>query len=231
MALLETRGILINKTQLNDKSLIIRVLAENNQFISGIYRPIRKQKIGLAFLEVYQVKAFCKPGKDLYTIASLELDAEAFTDQIQLEVYPHYFLLAEITRSLFKSQLEEEGLFAFYLNKMSYFKGDLSVEFHIQFLFELIELFGCLPDFSASGKYFDLREARLADHVPSHADYVDSKNCIHASKLIGKLNCPPCLKNAQDRFEVLQILIRFLELQRGLSIPLKSIQVLKEIRD
>lgn len=216
------RCILIDKTRFKDNSLIIRVLCSDGQFLSGIFF-VKKGSPALNYLQRYEANALLGDKVRFDDLNLLEKSA------VNPEVLDQYFLLADLVRQI-GEDANGTDLFYFLERKIDYFFSDYSPSFHVEFLIELISLFGYIPEPGDASSYFDLRSGLFTVGVPSHSDYCLASiinPAFHFS--LGNTSFLR-IRNAKERSELFFILVRFLEIRKGVSISLKSIDVLRDIR-
>lgn len=222
-------GIIIDKTRFSDKSLIIKILASDGSLFSGIYFE-SKSKLSLQYLNFYQVVFSSFEGKDLHKIHELNLDDSSQFYEFTPDLTDQYFVLSELCKQLFREEDPGQDIFSFLNVELRYFSSEFRPDFHILFLAKLITLYGYMPERPYEGRYFDYRSAFFQDNVPVHPDYVESRLIIPLFDFVNGNVDSLLLVNARDRYNLFTQLLRFTELQKGIRLSLKSIEILRDLR-
>jgi hypothetical protein len=222
-------GIIIDKTKYKDKSLIIKVLTNNGELLSGIFYD-GGSKLPIQFLNFYQISAI-KNGKELFLFKDLQLSANRTYYEFSPSVSDQYYVVAELSRILFRDDDPGTDIFSFLDVELRYFIGEFNPDFHLLFLAKLIVIYGYMPQAPYEGEIFDFREGYFRNDPPAHPDYCDANLIASVFNFVNGITLNLMLVNAKDRYVVFTQLLRFLELQKGIKISLKSIEILREIRD
>lgn len=223
-------GILIDKTKFKDKSLIIKVLTNNGELVSGLVYE-GNSKLALQFLNFYQLTATKTTGKDLYLFKEIQPMQGSLFYNFSPVVSDQYYVVAELSRILFREEEPGRDIFSFLAVELRYFYGEFNPDYHILFIGKLIAIYGYMPERPYEGKLFDFREGVFLDSLPSHPDYCDAILIRCVFDFINGNSQELLFANAKDRYIVFTQLLRFLELQKGIKISLKSIEILREIRE
>lgn len=220
---------MIDKTRYKDKSLIIKVLTSEGHLVSGIYYE-RKGLISLQQLCFYEFVATSSPGRDIQVLSDFHLIQDG-----QLNVLPEfadqYFVLAELCKLLMSEEDPGNELYSFLNVELKYFSGDFNPDFHLVFLAKLITIYGYTPLSPYEGIYFDLREGLFCSTVPLHVDHCEAEIIRKVFDFVNGNSDYLSFVNARERYFVFIHLLRFLELQKGIKLSLKSIEILRELRD
>lgn len=223
-------GIVIDKTKFKDKSLIIKVLTNNGELISGLFYE-GSSKLSVQYLNFYQIVATKSTGKDLLLFKELNLERSGSFYEFSPAVIDQYYVIAELTRVLFREEDPGKDIFSFLDVELKYFSGEFNPDFHIVFLAKLIVIYGYMPQAPYDGELFDFREGYFRNDPPGHPDYCDASLVSFVFNFVNGNSKELSLLNSKDRYIVFTQLLRFLELQKGIKISLKSIEILREIRD
>lgn len=223
------RGILIDKTRFKDKSLIIKVLCTNGNLLSGLFYQ-GKSDIPLQLLNNYTFSYDSKPGRDLVNFREINSSESFYFNEIEPQKLDQYFVLAELMKNLFREEDSGQDLHAFLNVELRYFSTEFNPDFHIIFLTKLIAVYGLLPEGKFEGIYFDFREGCCVNTAPPHPDYCASSLIVPVIRFVNGNTHIIDSSNAIKRYETFVALIRFLELQKGIKLPLKSIEVLRDLR-
>jgi hypothetical protein len=223
-------AILIDKRRYKDNSLIVKVLGNDGVLYSGIYFE-GKSKLNLQFLNFYQVTCDISPGKDWIKFKEVNgIPGKSFTE-FHPTLFDQYFVLSELCRLLLKEEDSGPEIFSFLEIESKYFFGNFSPDFHILFLAKLISIYGYLPNGPFEGIYFDLRECIFSSNLPLHQDFCGAELIIRVFEFVNGNSPFLVLPNAKDRYTVFLQLLHYLELQKGVKLSLKSIEILRELRD
>lgn len=229
MSKLVLEGILLDKTRYKDKSLIIRVLTNEGHLYSGIYYE-RKGLISLQQLSFYEFVVSSSPGRDLRIFSDFHAILDGLL-QIQPELMDQYFVVAELVKLVMTEEDPGHEMYSFFNVEFKYFSGEFNPDFHLLFLAKLITIYGYTPLHPYDGIYFDLREGFFCSTIPPHPDHCDAESVRGLFEFVNGSSDSLSFKNARERYFVFIHLLRFLELQKGIKLSLKSIEVLREMRD
>lgn len=221
-------GILIDKTKISDNKLIIKVLCQDSLLRSGVFYIQKNRSSALVLLGLYDIGWISNHGQDL--VKWSELNLSNFKKTFIGEQQDQYYLIAEICSCLFKSIESDDSLYPFLKRQIEYFSQDFNPEFHLYFLAGLIAHLGYAPDFSREGIYYDFRDAGCKVNIPSHADYCKKEFIQPLFHFTNENSRNYIYSGSSERYASLQILIRILEVQSGVRLVLKSIEVLRDIR-
>ncbi len=222
-------GLIVDKTKFKDKSLIIKVLTNNGELVSGLFYE-GSSKLPIQFLNFYQITA-TKSGKDLLLMKDVQLSSNRTYYEFSPSVSDQYYVVAELSRVLFREEDPGKDIFSFLDVELRYFTGEFNPDFHLLFLAKLIVIYGYMPQAPYEGEIFDFREGYFRNDPPGHPDYCDAYLIASVFDFTNGNTSKLSLVNAKDRYVVFTQLLRFLELQKGIKISLKSIEILREIRD
>ena len=95
-------GLIVDKTKFKDKSLIIKVLTNNGELISGLFYE-GSSKLPIQFLNFYQITA-TKSGKDLLLFKDVQLSSNRTYYEFSPSVSDQYYVVAELSRILFREE-------------------------------------------------------------------------------------------------------------------------------
>ena len=222
-------GLIVDKTKFKDKSLIIKFLTNNGELLSGLFYD-GGSKLPIQFLNFYQITA-TKSGKDLLLFKDVQLSSNRTYYEFSPSVSDQYYVVAELSRILFREEDPGKDIFSFLDVELRYFTGEFNPDFHLLFLAKLIVIYGYMPQAPYEGEIFDFREGYFRNDPPGHPDYCDAYLIAGVFDFTNGNTSKLSLVNAKDRYVVFTQLLRFLELQKGIKISLKSIEILREIRD
>lgn len=222
-------GLIVDKTKFKDKSLIVKVLTNNGELVSGLFYE-GGSKLPIQFLNFYQISA-TKSAKDLLLFKDVQLSSNRTYYEFSPAVSDQYYVVAELSRILFREEDPGKDIFSFLDVELRYFTGEFNPDFHLLFLAKLIVIYGYMPQAPYEGEIFDFREGYFRNDPPGHPDYCDAHLIASVFDFVNGNTSKLLLVNAKDRYVVFTQLLRFLELQKEIKISLKSIEILREIRD
>lgn len=223
-------GIVIDKTRFKENSLIIKVLTSSGELISGIYFE-RAFKNSLQHLNFYLFNSSVTPGKELFRFSDFHFSDGAIGYDFSPRFSDQYFVVAELCRSLFREEDPGRDIFAFLAVELKYFLGDFNPDFLPLFLVKLITIYGYMPEGPYKGDFFDLREGVFSDDLPLHPDHCRADLIRSLFDFVSGNSSILRISNSKERYDSFQSLLRFLELQKGMKISLKSIEILRDLRD
>jgi hypothetical protein len=223
-------GVAIEKTKLKDNSLIIKVLSNEGDLLSGItYHS--KVNSHIQHLNFYQMNVVSTPGKDLMKFYEIQLAPGFIGYDLVPPISDQYFVIAELCKVLFREEDPGRDIFSFLNVELRYFSGVFNPDFHIIFLAKLIAIYGYMPEGPYKGFYFDFREGSFCENVPSHPDYCDAGLINHVFDFINGNSDILRISNSKSRHLAFTSLLRFLELQKGIKLSLKSIEIIRDLRN
>ena len=222
-------GLILDKIKLRDNSLIIKVLTINGELISGLFYE-RGIKLPIQFLNFYQITV-TKSSKDLFFFKEIQLSANSIYYEFSPAVIDQYYVVSELSRILFRDENPGRDIFSFLELELRYFISEFNPDFHLCFIAKLILIYGYMPEAPYVGEIFDFRDGYFRNDAPGHPDYCDAKLIAIVFDFVNGNTSKLSIANAKDRYVVFTQLIRFLELQKGMKISLKSIEILREIRN
>lgn len=223
-------GFIIDKTRINDNKLIIKLLDKNDQQFSLIFRKGKKLKSTPNYLDAVDY-VFLEGSKSHLPIVSELFIRPSFRDRHGGESkLDYYYFIADVLRYIGNRVEIESGLYLFLEKYHELLLRDLSPNLLVEFLIDLLNVFGVCPVYEKNAKYLDFREGSFCLNMPSHPDFCEA-NLFHVSSYFTneKLSVP-VKWNAIMRFEFISLLIRYFEFQKGISLPLKSLEVLRDLR-
>ena len=180
MSTLQTEGIVLQKIDYSESSLIIKLLTPDEGIQSFIFQGAkRKNKKGnlVSPMAVVSIEYFRRNDSALGKIRSLE-SALVFK-QIPFDPYRSsvLFFMNEIVIKTVKDKSVDEDLYTFLRSMLEIL--DLSekiANFPIKFLYQLTKYLGFYPQIEPNGIYFDLQEGKFVKYEPNHPFYLNKKD-------------------------------------------------------
>ena len=234
MATFITEGIVIQKVDYSETSLILKVLTPEFGLKSFIFPGAkRKNKKGqLVFpLSILSITYFQRKESDLARISGVELGAickHIPFDPVKSSVV---FFVNEVLLQTIKEEEADPGLFLFIKNLIQIIdvRSNLA-NVPIQFLLELLKHLGYYPIIEKNATYFDYLNGRLTRNEPAHPNYMRGESTqfliqIMHSNLTDESKKIP----NRNRQYVLSGLLDYYKVVLGSFKPLKSIDVLEAV--
>lgn len=241
--ILSTEGIVVRQTRYGDHGLVVGIytraegmrsfmvrggLKSGGKFRSSCFFPLSQVEIsyrcgkaggGMPFLKEIRL---AYPYREIYT--DMRKNSVAF------------FLAELMARSITQSEQDEY----FYDNMAQALRdfdlrGEHIAEFHLFFLLELTFALGFYPRMDAPDlEYFDLREGCFCGQPPLHRDYMEGElsralACLLSARLQNGRFPRQTFFSSSLRFNLLQALTRYCQLQSGTEGSFKSLAVLREV--
>ena len=236
----KTSGIVLYTTKYSDTSLITKIYTSpfglQSYIINGVRGKKSKNKVSL-----FQPLALV----DLVVSNSGKGNLQRISEVNNLHPYndiPYNIVkssiaifLNEILYKTLKEEHADEDLFEFIKNSLLILdlKSDNCFNFHLYFLIQLSRFLGFYPqgNYSENTPYFDLKEGRFVQNIPSHSIYMVPENACVLGELT-KVNSES-LSSVQvtkvQRKAILQELIKFFQLHISSIGDIKSVEVLEEL--
>lgn len=236
----QTKGIVLNRVQYGETSLIVHVYTEKfgrqSYMVKGGRSKKSKSKSNL-FRPFFllDMEVYHRDGKSIQSLKEVRL-AETFNSLI-FDVHKSSIalFLTEILSKVLREEEANHELFVFLYNSIRYLDlTDESVEFfHLYFLTKLTRFLGFYPqvNWSAEKPMFDMDNGRFVNELNSHGHCLGKEESeilnILFNTSIDQLNL---LKiNAQQMRVVLRGLLNFYALQSQGFTSLKSLSVIEEL--
>ena len=239
---LTTEGIVVRQTRYGDHALVVNIYTRcegmqsfmvrggvkpGGKFRSSCFFPLSQVEIsysrgkqggGIPFLREIRL---AHPYKEMYSdirkssVAFFLAEAMArFISQSEQDV----FLYDKLAQALTRFDSRQENI----------------AEFHLFFLLELASNLGFCPRMEGGSRYFDLREGCFCDSPPVHRDFLEAEAATGLARLLSARveqdGFPGItLFSSNLRFNLVQALTRYCQLQSGTEGTFKTLAVLKEV--
>ena len=176
MATLKTEGIVLQKIDYSESSLIVRLLTPHDGIQSFIFQGAkRKNKKGnlVSPMAILSVEYFKRNDSELAKMRSVE--PAVVYKNIPFDPYRSsiLFFMNEVIIKSVKDKSVDEDLYTFIRSLLEIL--DLSehiANFPIKFLYELTKYLGFYPQKEEGGLYLDLQEGRYVKYEPNHPFYL-----------------------------------------------------------
>jgi DNA repair protein RecO (recombination protein O) len=229
-----TEGIVLQKTDYSETSLILKVLTENKGLQSFIFQGAkRKNKKGqlISPLSVLSIAYFQRKDSDLAKITSVELALIYKNIPFNPIKSSVVFFLNELLQKTIKEEESNPTLYYFIKNALQVLDTQTNVSnFPIKFMLELLKYLGYYPIIEEGASYFDFLNGKLTKNKPNHPNYLDSEYTgyliiILESQITEELTSIP----SKIRKKLLQGIIDYYKTVLGDFKNLKSLDVLEAI--
>lgn len=240
---LTTEGIVVRQTRYGDNGVVVGIYTRaegmRSFMVRGGLKPGGKFRSS-CFFPLSQVEITYNSGKEgggmpfLREIKLLYPYREMYADVRKSSVA---FFLSEVMARFITQSEQDEFLYNSMAQALRDFdsRSEHIAEFHLFFFLELIAALGFYPRMAESGAYFDLREGCFRKDPPLHRDFLEGDMADSLCRLLHEReqqgSFPHCtvFQNASVRFNLLQSLAHYCQLQTGSNVTLKSLSVLKEL--
>jgi DNA repair protein RecO (recombination protein O) len=171
-------GIVLQKTDYSETSLIIKVLTHDG-LQSFIYQGAkRKGKKGnlISPLAILAIEYYRRDDSNLGKIRSVEPAVVYKTIPFDPFKSSIVFFMNEVLNKAIKERDADPDLYTFLRSLLEILdiSEDISA-FPIKFLYQLTKYLGFYPQVDKDGLYFDLQEGRYRKNIPSHPFYLSKE--------------------------------------------------------
>lgn len=226
-------GIVIQKTDYSDTSIIVKLLTEKDGVKSFIFPGGKSKKKGgnlIMPLALLSITFTQKPNHDLGNIK--EISPVLVLKDIPFNPVKSgiLFFMNEVILQTVKEQEDNERLYQFLKSSIEIL--DLTVNyknFAVLFLIQLTNYLGVYPKINENPLYFDLRESTFISFKPSHPAFVSAETSkvildLMQTKLDGS-NAPQI--NLQQRRSALHEMLNYYRIIFDQFKELHSLAVLE----
>ncbi|MEQ8360899.1 MAG: DNA repair protein RecO [Cytophagales bacterium] len=215
----KTRGIVLGYISYKENSIIAKVYTEEFGLRSYIVNSVKSSKKGnkMAYfqsLSILEMVVYENQNKEIQRISELKL----FLPFKSIPFHPFKIIIAMFLAELLIKCLKEESAnsakFSFLVEQIALFDQikEHIEDFHIDFMLKLSSFLGFAPnqlkDFNSAGVLMDSRQSKIVN------------NLINFNKM-------PL--NGADRFQLLELLIRYYQYHLDNFGAFKSVNVLREV--
>ena len=229
-----TTGIVLQKIDYSETSLIIKVLTADYGIKSFIFQGAkRKNKKGqlVAPLSILNITYFQRKESDLAKITAVELDI-IFKDipfnPIKSSVV---FFMNEILQKTIKEEESNSDLFDFVKHVLQVLDAQTNVaNLPIKFLLELLKHLGYYPIIEENAQFFDYLNGKLTKNEPNHPNYMSGENIKYLLQLFNSnLTNQDLIIPSKSRHQILINLLDYYKAVLGDFKTLKSLDVLEAV--
>jgi DNA repair protein RecO (recombination protein O) len=186
-----TRGIVLQKINYSETSLIIKMLTPSNGVQSFIFPGAkRKKKHGnlVQSLAILSVEYYQRSDSDLPKITAIEPAIVAQTLWYDPYKSSILFFMNEVLLNTLRDNERNDELYHFLENILQVLDHtDHIANFPAKFLYRLTRYLGFAPEENEDSIYLDLQECRFTKYRPNHLDYLDQETTGYI-KALGPLS-------------------------------------------
>ncbi len=225
-----TQAWLLSSIKYSESAAILKLYSQQKGFISliwkGAYSSKNKQKYLLSPLNEVEVHFRQKNEESLSLLKKIEAPEGRILHPLNIPKNSLLLFLSEVLQSLLINEPENENLYGFLSQEMQQFYTNSHTPLWCQyFLLNISSFLGCMPNENyEKGQSFDLELGGFIDGV-SPVSLPINESEIWANFLQGKLNT----RGASQRLLLLEILLKYFEIQIPHFRFPKSMEVLKEV--
>ncbi|UKN00145.1 DNA repair protein RecO [Paracrocinitomix mangrovi] len=228
-----TEGIVLQKTDYSESSLIIKLLTADEGVQSFIFQGAkRKNKKGnlISSMAVLSIEYYKRNDSHLAKITAIE-SAIVFK-QIPFDPYRSsiLFFMNEVLNQCIKEKEADRDLYTFVRSLVEILDYSENLNyFPIKFLYELTKYLGFYPQMDKNGKYFDIQEGKFVAYAPHHPFYLsEEKSNVLLTIAKTPFNESPNVKtNIAIRRELMNDLLKYYQVIFDHFEEIKSLAVLE----
>lgn len=233
MSTLQTEGIVLQKIDYSESSLIIKLLTPHEGIQSFIFQGAkRKNKNGnlVSPMAVLSLEYYRRNDSSLGKIRSIE--SALVYKQIPYDPYRSsvLFFMNEIVLKTVKDKSVDEDLYTFIRSMIEILDLSESIStFPIKFLYQLTKYLGFYPQVDPGGIYFDLQEGKYVKYEPNHPFYLNQEHSSYLLELSkqGFKGDPESKLPIEIRRSLLKDLLRYYQVVIENFEEVKSVAVLE----
>nr|WP_319400905.1 DNA repair protein RecO [uncultured Carboxylicivirga sp.] len=237
--IVNTKGIVLDHIKYKESSIIVNIYTQMFGRQSYVVNRVRSTKnkgntVLLQPLSLIDMQVYHRPKADLQRIKEFKLLHPLSSIPFDQTKRAIAFFLTEIMSKVLREEEANVDLFKFIFHGIEVFDTgtDGAYNFHLFFLFHLSRFLGFGPRHNEDNDaVFDLLNGRFVSYEPTHGYFIKGMVMNQFQKLfqldinaLGELRM-----NAETRSELLEVLLRYYELQlEGLG-TIKSFEILQTL--
>ena len=237
--LINTRGIVFQKINYSESSIIVKIYTEEFGILSFIVRGVKSKRSALKPahfqpLTILDLVISHKENKSLHNIKEIKVGhayRTVFSDSVKQSIL---FFLNEILLKTIKEETPDRSLFEWLFHALSWL--DLTdknvVNYHLVFLFQLSRFLGFYPKVSGMEPlYFDLQEGLFQSVQPEHPAYISGPQVQQLILLRNSTfeDSSDLHIGNKNRRELLHILVNYYQMHLPNISQIKSLEVLENL--
>jgi DNA repair protein RecO (recombination protein O) len=229
-----TTGIVLQKIDYSETSLIVKVLTADYGIKSFIYQGAKRSKKKgqlVSPLSVLNITYFQRKESDLAKITTVELDIVFKTIPFNPIKASVVFFINEVLLKAVKEEESNVELFEFVKHILLVLDAQSNISnLPIKFLLELLKYLGYYPIIEENPQFFDYLNGKLSKNQPNHPNYMSGENITYLLDLFNStltdqsLNIP-----AKNRHQILANILDYYKVVLDDFKNLKSLDVLEAI--
>jgi len=238
--LITTRGIVLNKINYGESSVITKIYTEKFGLQSYIFKGIKKsssknKRSLLEHLTIVEITVYHNEKSNIKIAKEIKLDTRYKTLQIDIIKSSIAVFINEILYNTIKEEVKNSELFDFLINSLLIL--DLSNSkfhnFHLIFLIKYMKYLGFYPinNFDEMNKYFNLNEGKFQNSIPIEGYYIDEYHSYIFSKLIDVRfdEMENIELTTTERRYILEQIIKYYQLHISNFSKINSLEVLRNV--
>ena len=229
-----TEGIVLQKTDYSETSLILKVLTKDKGLQSFIFQGAkRKNKNGqlVSPLSILSITYFQRKESDLSSISNIELALIYKNIPFNPIKSSVVFFINELLQKTIKEEETNPNLYHFIKNSLEVLdvKSNIS-NFPIKFSLELLKHLGYYPIIENNATHFDYLNGKLTKNKPNHPNYMEPEFTQFLLQIMNsQLTDEDITISSQIRKKVLDGLLDYYKTILGDFKTLKSLDVLEAV--
>lgn len=229
-----TTGIVLQKTDYSETSLIVKVLTPDYGIKSFIFQGAKRSKKKgqlIAPLAILNIVYFQRKESDLAKIMSVELDLVFKTIPFNPIKSSVVFFMNEILLKAVKEEESNVELFQFVKHVLQVLDVQTNISnLPIKFLLELLKYLGYYPIIEENAQFFDYLNGKLTKNQPNHPNYMSGENMTYLLQLFKTtLTDQNLVIPAKNRHQILANVLDYYKVILDDFKNLKSLDVLEAV--
>ena len=229
-----TVGIVLQKIDYSETSLIVKVLTADYGLKSFIYQGAKRSKKKgqlVGPLSVLNISYFQRKESDLAKITTVELNLIFKNIPFNPIKCSVVFFINEILLKTVKEEEANAELFEFIKYTLQVLDAQTNISnLPIKFLLELLKHLGYYPIIEENAQFFDYLNGKLSKNQPNHPNYMSGENIDYLLKLFkSPLTNQTLAIPSKNRHQILANLLDYYKVVLDDFKNLKSLDVLEAI--
>lgn len=238
----QTKGIVLNRVQYGETSLIVNVYTE--KFGRQAYivkggrskKSVSKSNLFRPFF-LLEMEVYHREGKNIQSLKEVRITESLNNLIFNVRKSSIALFLTEVVSKVLREEEANRDLFIFLYNSIRYLDlcEDSVQNFHLYFLTKFTRFLGFYPqmNWSPEAALFDMDNGKFVSEANSHAHCLNKEESCTLFYLFNtSVDCINNLKmNGKDRDVILRGVLNFYALQSQSFSSLKSLAVIRELFD
>lgn len=238
--LVTTRGIVLNKINYGESSIIAKIYTEKFGLQSYIFKGIKRNKSKnkrslLEHLTIVEITAYYNDKSSIKVAKEIKLELQYKSIHSDIFKSAIAVFINEILYNTLKEEEKNNELFDFLINSLLILdmSQDKFINFHLIFLLKYVKYLGFYPlnNFSEKNMYFNLTDGIFQQSTTSEGYYLNKQYSCIFSKLIdirfdemGNIEL-----NTDERRFILEQIIKYYRLHINNLGNVNSFEVLRYV--